>query len=64
MSIGFDELGLRIGQARRDAGMTQQECASRAEMGRTVLAKIETGARRVGAVELARLANALDMRIE
>jgi len=33
-------------------------------MGRTVLAKIETGARRVGAVELARLANALDMRIE
>ena len=33
-------------------------------MGRTVLAKIETGARRVGAVELARLARALDMRIE
>ncbi len=33
-------------------------------MGRTVLAKIETGARRVGAMELARLATALDMRIE
>ena len=33
-------------------------------MGRTVLAKIETGARRVGAVELARLADALDMRLE
>ena len=33
-------------------------------MGRTVLAKIETGARRVGAVELARLADALGMRIE
>lgn len=44
--------------------MTQQECALRAEMGRTVLAKIENGTRRVGAVELARLATALDMRIE
>ena len=33
-------------------------------MGRSVLAKIETGVRRVGAVELARLADALDMRIE
>ena len=45
-------------------GLTQQDCASKAQMGRTVLAKIETGARRVGAVELARLADALDMRIE
>lgn len=32
-------------------------------MGRTVLTKIETGARRVGAVELARLADALDMHV-
>ena len=64
MAVGLDELGFRIGQARRDVGMTQQECASRAQMGRTALAKIETGARRVGAVELARLAHALDMRLE
>ena len=64
MAIGFDELGHRIADARRDLGLTQQECASRAQMGRTVLAKIETGARRVGAVELARLAHSLDMRIE
>ena len=33
-------------------------------MGRTVLAKIETGSRNVGAMDLARLADALDMRIE
>lgn len=64
MAIGFEELGRRIGEARRNLGMTQQECALRAGMGRTVLAKIETGARRVGAMELARLATALDMRIE
>ncbi len=64
MAIGFEELGRRIGEARRSLGMTQQECALGAGMGRTVLAKIETGARRVGAMELAQLATALDMRIE
>ena len=44
--------------------LTQAECAERAEMERSALAKIETGARRVGAVELARLAGALEMRVE
>lgn len=64
MAVGFEELGRRIGEARRNRGMTQQECALRAGMGRTVLNKIENGARRVGAMELAQLATALDMRIE
>lgn len=64
MAIGVAELGRRITDARRDLGLARQECASRARMGRTVLAKIETGARQVGAMELARLADALDMRIE
>ena len=64
MAIGFEELGRRIGAARRSLGMTQQECALRAGMGRTVLTKIENGARRVGAMELAQLATALEMRIE
>lgn len=64
MAVGFEELGQRIGEARRNRGMTQRECALRAGMGRTVLTKIENGARRVGAMELARLATALDMRIE
>lgn len=58
------QLGDRIAVARRDVGLTQEECASRAELPRTALAKIETGARRVSSLELARLANALDMRIE
>ncbi len=63
MAIGFDELGRRIALARRDSGLTQQECASLAQMGRTALAKVETGSRRVGAMELARLAAALDMHL-
>lgn len=58
------ELGERIAVARREAGLTQGACAARAAIERTALAKIETGARRVGAVELARLADALDVRIE
>lgn len=58
------QLGDRISAARRDVGLTQEECASRAELPRTALAKIETGARRVSSLDLARLANTLDMRIE
>ncbi|MCY4630062.1 MAG: XRE family transcriptional regulator, partial [bacterium] len=55
---------VRIAAARRDFGLTQEECAERAGLGRSALAKIETGARGVGATELARLADALEMRIE
>ncbi len=64
MAAGDDVLGARIKEARRGVGLTQAECASGAGLERSALAKIETGARRVGAVELARLADALDMRVE
>ncbi len=57
-------MGARIAEARREIGLTQAECASSAGLERSALAKIETGTRRVGAVELARLADALDMRVE
>ncbi len=56
--------GDRIAAARRDVGLTQEECASRAELPLATLVKIETGAGRVSSLDLARLANALDMRIE
>lgn len=62
--MALDDLGRRIAAARRYVGLTQHECASRAGIGRTVLAKMETGSRKVGAMDLARLADALDMRIE
>ena len=48
----------------RGVGPAQAECAERALLERRELAKIETAARRVGAVELARPAEALDMRVE
>ena len=57
-------MGVRVAAARREAGLTQQECAARVGMGRSALAKIETGRRRVSATELVRLAGVLDMRVE
>ena len=64
MTPDTEELGQRIAAARRDAGLTQAECAARAGLHRSALAKIETGGRGVGATELANIANALDTRIE
>ena len=53
------DLGIRIAEARDLAGMTQSELAGASDLGRTVIAKIESGARKLGAIELVRLADAL-----
>ena len=50
--------------ARRDAGLTQEECATRVGMDRSALAKIETGRRGISATELVRFAEAFETRIE
>ena len=57
-------MGQRIAEARGRAGQTQAELASAISLDRSVLAKIETGKRRVSALELARIADALDERVE
>lgn len=54
-----DDLGIRIAEARELAGMTQAELAAVSDLGRTVITKIEAGTRKLGAVELVRLADAL-----
>ena len=54
-----NELGTRIAEARELAGMTQAELAAVSDLGRTVIAKIEAGSRKLGAVELVRLADVL-----
>ncbi|MDN5854534.1 MAG: helix-turn-helix domain-containing protein [Actinomycetia bacterium] len=53
-------LGERIAAARRDLDLTQHHLASRAGLERTALGRIEAGERKVSAVELVDLANALD----
>ena len=57
-------MGIRVAEARARAGMTQTELATAASVERSALAKIETGHRRLTASELARIAEAVDERIE
>ncbi|HWE88647.1 MAG TPA: helix-turn-helix transcriptional regulator, partial [Pseudonocardiaceae bacterium] len=64
MSIDMTALGQRIAEARGRAGRTQVELASAISMDRSALAKIESGTRRVTALELARIADAVNARIE
>ena len=64
MSRESERLGARVAAARRDAGLTQEECAARVGIARSALAKVETGMRGISATELVRLAQALKMRVE
>lgn len=57
-------LGARIAEARGRANLTQADLAATASLDRSALAKIENGTRRVTALELARIAEAVDERIE
>ncbi len=57
-------MGNRIAEARGRAGLTQAELAAHTSLDRSALAKIENGVRRVSALELARIAEAVDERIE
>jgi Zn-dependent peptidase ImmA (M78 family)/transcriptional regulator with XRE-family HTH domain len=64
MAIDARTVGQRIAEARGRAGLMQSQLASAASLDRSALAKIEAGSRRVSALELARLAESLDARIE
>lgn len=64
MAISLDQLGTRIAEARQRAGLTQQQCADKAGLHRSSLAKIETGTRRTTVIELSDIADALEMRME
>lgn len=57
-------MGERIAEARGRASMTQAGLASAVGLDRSVLAKIEIGTRRVTALELSRIAEAVNERIE
>lgn len=57
-------VGDQIRQARLGAGMSQAELADRVGLERSMIAKIEAGVRQVNALELIRLATALDVTID
>lgn len=64
MAVDAVTLGRRVADARTRAGLTQAELAGRADLDRSALAKVEVGSRRVTAVELARIAESLDVRVD
>jgi transcriptional regulator with XRE-family HTH domain len=57
-------VGNQVRQARLGAGLSQVELGDRVGLDRTMIAKIEAGGRRVDALELIRLATALDVPID
>lgn len=57
-------LGERVAEARAEAGLTQAQLATAVGMNRSALAKIETGTRRLSAVELVAIARELRRRVE
>ena len=59
-----EAIGQRIKAAREDAGLTQEELARAVQLDRSALTKVETGGRKVSALELALIAEHLDRRIE
>lgn len=64
MTVDAETLGQRIAEARGRAGLTQADLAGAVSLDRSALTKIELGSRRVSALELAQIANALNTRIE
>lgn len=55
------EVGERVGEARRAAGLSQGVLAERIGLDRTAVVRIEAGERKVSALELLRLAEHLDV---
>ena len=55
----FSELGARIRQVRLGVGLDQTSLARRCRLERTALSRIESGERKVSALELVRIAEAL-----
>ncbi|MFK4149071.1 helix-turn-helix domain-containing protein [Streptomyces sp. NPDC004065] len=58
------EIGARVAEARQERGVTQAQLAATIGLDRTALAKIESGSRRVAAVELVAIARELGRRVE
>jgi transcriptional regulator with XRE-family HTH domain len=62
-AVTQQELGRRIAAARRGKGWTQGQLAERIGLTQTAVSRIETGARAVGSLELAELAEVLGVSV-
>jgi len=57
-------LGRRVAQLRAGRGWRQEELARRSGLHRSYISSLENGERNVGLVNLHRLADALEVRVE
>lgn len=62
-TLDWNEIGERVREARLAMGLSQEKLARKIDLDRTMISKIEAGSRRLDALELARLARALNMPI-
>ncbi|HVV82411.1 MAG TPA: helix-turn-helix transcriptional regulator, partial [Kofleriaceae bacterium] len=63
MAKSWEELGRRVLEARKQAGLTQSDLAAALRLERTAISKIEAGQRTVDSLELVRLGAALQRPI-
>ena len=63
MALTQEQLGDRIGRARERAGLSQAELGVRVELTQSALSRIESGERGVDSLELAAIAEALDVSV-
>jgi transcriptional regulator with XRE-family HTH domain len=62
--VEWTDVGERMRLARLAAGLTQEELGAEAGLDRTMIAKIESGSRRIDAMELVRLSSALQVPVD
>ncbi len=62
--VEWADVGERVRAARLAAGLTQEELGARAGLERTMIVKIESGDRRIDAMELIRLSSALQVPVD
>ncbi|WP_206320705.1 helix-turn-helix domain-containing protein [Streptomyces zingiberis] len=60
----WQDIGARLGEARRAIGLTQEQLAEKVGLDPLAVSHIESGASRVGAVELTRLADSLELPVD
>ncbi|MEU6715874.1 XRE family transcriptional regulator [Nonomuraea sp. NPDC046802] len=62
-TLDWNEIGERVREARLAMQLSQEQLAQKTDLDRTMISKIEAGSRRLDALELSRLARALDMSL-
>lgn len=64
MTVSRAAIGQAVHQLRTQHGLTQSELGTLTGLGQTVVSRLETGDRRMDAVELVSIAEALDLSVD